>query len=189
MTDGDHSHDPPGVRLRAAPPRRWWEKQRFIIPISLLILAPAVFVVAGIVRAGDPTLPIIVHGSEGAAATVPVDGDGVAQTRADGEGGDAGDAAGGSASRATPATVPASAADPGSQKVCRRILALRDEFENRGVNPVHAYIEMMQIQRDARDTVLAAEVDEAIGTMEDFVAGRADTGAVVTAGTTLASAC
>ena len=48
MTDGKfpNTYEP---LPHADPRRRWWEKQRFIIPIAVAVLAPAVFFVTGLV--------------------------------------------------------------------------------------------------------------------------------------------
>lgn len=196
MTDGktpDYSESLP----RAAPRRRWWEKQRFMIPVAVAVLAPAVFLVAGLV-ARDGRTPQQMDLSTGqtraaAPTTEPAPRDtpeaaprAAAESSAD-TGRDASDSE-------TDVTVLSSAEraqsdEAESPAVCQRILALREQFEMQGVNPLEVYLDMLDIQKDAKGTAVAADVDRAVRTMEDFVSGNADTGDVVAAGGALVAAC
>lgn len=200
MTDGktpDYSESLP----RAAPRRRWWEKQRFMIPIAVAVLAPAVFLVAGLVardgrtpqqmdlstgqtRAAAPTAEPAPRDTPEAGTRAAAESS--ADTAAD-TGRDASDSE-------TDVTVLSSAEraqsdEAESPAVCQRILALREQFEMQGVNPLEVYLDMLDIQKDAKGTAVAADVDRAVRTMEDFVSGNADTGDVVAAGGALVAAC
>ena len=166
MTDGNDTGVPV---VRAVPRRRWWEKQRFVIPIAMAILAPAVFLVAGVVTGGRADADLHAAGAtpRDAAAAADVTG----PRAADGDG------------------TATATGGPRSPAVCRRILALRTQLEAQGVNPVKVYLQMQRIQQDAQGTRVAAQADHAVRTMEDFVAGEAGTAEVVAAGTALVSAC
>jgi hypothetical protein len=210
MTDGKfpNTYEP---LPHAAPRRRWWEKQRFIIPIAVAVLAPAVFFVTGLVAgdgAGSQQAELSAAQVAGSAAepapgaAVPDDPPGDAgDTRdepATGDGGGDGpdadtDAAGSDAAGSDVAVVAsadsAQADEPEPPAVCGRILALREQFEMQGVNPLEVYLEMLEIQKEADGTSIAAAADHAVRTMEDFVSGETDSGDVVAAGTALVAAC
>lgn len=204
MTDGkfpDRTYEPP---RRGVPRRRWWEKQRFIIPIAVAILAPAVFFVAGLVAsdgAGSQQVELSTDQTRGGApAQVPGDTPAAASRPVDGPAADAGQDAPGAETEAAGSDVAMVSAADGAQSakqagaaaapaVCQRILALREQFEMQGVNPHAVYLETQRIQRDAVGTPVAAKAEHAVRTMEDFVSGRTDTAAVVAAGGALVSAC
>ena len=178
--DDDTQLDLYEALMRGWPPRRrrWWEKQRYIIPLAVLVLAPAVYFVAGQALARDGGRQAPEPGARGAAQLSGADGQvAMADTRpaAAGAGGDA--AAGEDA-----------AADVGAD-VCGRVLGLRDELRMQGVDPSAVYREVVAIQQDAAGTPVAAAADEVVRTMEDVVVGRADTDDVVAAGAALIAAC
>lgn len=196
MTDGktpDYYESLP----RAAPRRRWWEKQRFMIPIAVAVLAPAVFLVAGLVARDGRTpqqMDLSTGQTRAAAPTAepaPRDAPEAAPRAAADAAADSGQDASDSENDVTVLSSAESARsdEAESPAVCQRILALREQFEMQGVNPLEVYLDMLDIQKDAKGTAVAADVDRAVRTMEDFVSGNADTGDVVGAGAALVAAC
>jgi hypothetical protein len=209
MTDGKfpNTYEP---LPHAAPRRRWWEKQRFIIPIAVAFLAPAVFFVTGLVagegagsqqaelsagqaarNAAEPApgaaVPDDSAGDAGDSRDEPAADDG-SDTDAAGSDAVGSDAAGSDVAVVASADIAqADAAEPPA--VCERILALREQFEMHGVNPLDVYLAMLEIQDEAGGTAVAGKVDDAVRTMEDFVSGNADTADVVAAGGALVAAC
>lgn len=210
MTDGKfpNTYEP---QPHAAPRRRWWEKQRFIIPIAVAVLAPAVFFVTGLVAgdgAGSQQMQLSTDQTGAVApAQAPHDNPEAAPRTApraagkrvprravdDARGGADADSGAGRSDVAVASSVSgaqsAEEVDEPPPPVCDRILALREQFEMQGVNPLEVYAEMLDIQKEAHGTPIAATADHAVRAMEDFVSGETDSGDVVAAGTALVAAC
>lgn len=208
MTDDNQSFNLyDKVRHDVPDTRRWWEKQRFIIPIVVAVLAGPIWYVAGLMaadiepqqqqtQAGEvASQPAEVEqqprSSEGAAvADAATESSAGADAGRDQTGAD-GSAAGSDSTKVLPAH--GEQAPAGRQReraaVCERVLALRDDLKLQGANPVEVYQDMLAIQEQAAGTAVSDEADAAVAALEGFVSGTHDSDAVVSAGAALVDAC
>ena len=156
--------------------RRWWEKQRWLVPIAVVVLILAVIAVTAFLRSESDESP---------EAAIAEDGDAQAQSE------------GGTQAQASP-EPPAGGDDAEQQpdretaQVCRRIVALQEEVQSEGINgmnPLDVYTELTEIERQSRGTQLASLANDAAVSVQRFITGRTDADAVYAAGTALASAC
>lgn len=156
--------------------RRWWEKQRWLVPIAVVVLILAVIAVIAFLRSESEAPP------EGAIAE-----DEAAQAQSEG------------GTQAPPSPEPAAGGDDAEQQpdretaqVCRRVVALQEEIQSEGINgmnPLDVYTELTEIERQSRGTQLASLANDAAVTVQRFITGRTDADAVYAAGNALASAC
>lgn len=158
--------------------RRWWEKQRWLVPIAVVVLILAVIAVTAFLRSESDESP---------EAAIAEDGDAQAQSE------------GGTQASAAPSPEAQGGGDdaeqqqdPETAQVCRRIVALQDEVQSQGINgmnPLDVYTELTEIERQSRGTQVASLANDAAVTVQRFITGRTDADAVYAAGTALASAC
>ena len=156
-------------------PRRWWEKQRWIIVIAAVILGLAVLAVIMFLRA-DAQTP-----TEAEAGATPT-----AEPSTPG----ASDPARAGASE--PGTGPAEGGEPQDQRmaqVCDRIIAFQEDLQSGDIEPLSAMSELSEIERQARGTRLDDQVDVVGSTVQDFFLGEANADEVIAAGSELATAC
>lgn len=175
MTD-EQRGDGPQQRPSPKPDRRrWWEKQRWLVPIAVVILGVAVVAVIAFLR------------SERADSQTAIAGEGASQ---------APQSEGGTQAGASPS--PEASADeqggdqppdPATAQVCQRIIALQEQVQSQGIDPLAVYTELTEIERQARGTPLASQANDAARTLQRFIMGRTDAESVIAAGTQLASAC
>lgn len=144
--------------------RRWWEKQRFIIPVVVAILALPIWHVAGL---------MVDNASSG--ERTPRDRLGMSKS-------------GGGIETETGIDT-AQDAEDAAAAVCVRVLALRDDLTSQGVDALAAYSEMLDIQQQAAGTSLEDEVDAVVEAMDGFTSGTYDSAAVVAAGGALLDVC
>ena len=155
-------------------PRRWWEKQRWIIVIAAVVLGLAVLAVIMFLRA-DVQAPTAAE-----AGVTPT-----AEPSSPG----ASDPARAGASE--PGTGPADG-EPQDQRlaqVCDRIIAFQQDLRSGGIEPLSAMSELSEIERQARGTRLDDQVDAVGNTVQDFFLGQANADEVIAAGSELATAC
>lgn len=158
--------------------RRWWEKQRWLVPIAVVVLILAVIAVIAFLRSESEAPP------EGAIAE-----DEAAQAQSEG----------GTQAQAQASPEPPAGGDDAEQQpdretaqVCRRVVALQEEIQSEGINgmnPLDVYTELTEIERQSRGTQLASLANDAAVTVQRFITGRTDADAVYAAGNALASAC
>jgi septal ring-binding cell division protein DamX len=157
--------------------RRWWEKQRWLVPIAVVVLILAVIAVTAFLRSERAEAPDAAIAEDEAAQA---------------------ESEGGTQAQASP-EPPAGGDDAEQQQqdretaqVCRRIVALQEEVQSEGINgmnPLDVYTELTEIERQARGTQLASLANDAAVSVQRFITGRTDADAVYAAGTALASAC
>lgn len=177
MTD-EQRGDGPQQRPSTKPDRRrWWEKQRWLVPIAVVVLGVAVVAVIAFLR------------SDRADRQEAIAGEGVSQ--GPGAQSEAGAQAGASPSPEAPADGRGGdqQPDPATAQVCQRIIALQEQVQSQGIDPLAVYTEVTEIERQARGTPLASQANDAARTLQRFITGRTDGESVIAAGTQLASAC
>lgn len=177
MTD-EQRGDGPQQRPTPKPGRRrWWEKQRWLVPIAVVVLGVAVVAVIAFLR------------SDRADRQEAIAGEGASQ--GPGAQSEAGTSAGASPSPEAGADEQSGdqPPDPATAQVCQRIIALQEQVQSQGIDPLAVYTEVTEIERQARGTPLASQANDAARTVQRFITGRTDAESVIAAGTQLASAC
>lgn len=182
---------PPSQDSKDPAPRKWWEKQRWIIAIAVVLLALAVFAITMFLRDDSPTTDAAADSDPSAE---PSDPD---ATQPAGQGAPDPSATDPSADQSAPgggqgdgeAGEQQQEDDRRTAQVCEQIIAFQESLQSGSIEPLTVVAELAEIERDARGTRLADRVNVAGATLQDFLTGQADANEVLEAGTELASAC